>query len=107
MSESLCEFDAYYHACVHCTILLRTLKLKCQDVKHYVCCRMEVVPPPAPVVESRNHNHTAVESRNHNHTIVDSRNQNHNHTAAAENQEKMLSVSGKKKCSHCGEELGK
>jgi hypothetical protein len=22
-------------------------------------------------------------------------------------QEKMLSVSGKKKCSHCGEELGK
>lgn len=22
------------------------------------------------------------------------------------NQEKMLSVSGKKKCSHCGEELG-
>ncbi|XP_054270067.1 uncharacterized protein LOC128991302 isoform X2 [Macrosteles quadrilineatus] len=69
--------------------------------------RMEVVPPPAPVVESRNHNHTVVESRNHNHTVVDSRNQNHNHTAAAESQEKMLSVSGKKKCSHCGEELGR
>ena len=25
----------------------------------------------------------------------------------ADSQEKMLSVSGKKKCSHCGEELGK
>jgi hypothetical protein len=28
-------------------------------------------------------------------------------TACGESQEKMLSVSGKKKCSHCGEELGK
>lgn len=26
--------------------------------------------------------------------------------APSANQEKMLSVSGKKKCSHCGEELG-
>lgn len=25
----------------------------------------------------------------------------------SENQEKMLSVSGKKKCSHCGDELGR
>jgi hypothetical protein len=28
-------------------------------------------------------------------------------TACSDPQEKMLSVSGKKKCSHCGEELGK
>lgn len=26
---------------------------------------------------------------------------------SGDSQEKMLSVSGKKKCSHCGEELGK
>lgn len=39
--------------------------------------------------------------------LVEPRNHNHSHTAAAENQEKMLSVSGKKKCSHCGDELGR
>jgi hypothetical protein len=28
-------------------------------------------------------------------------------SSCGDSQEKMLSVSGKKKCSHCGEELGK
>ncbi|KAH8381668.1 hypothetical protein KR093_010432 [Drosophila rubida] len=32
---------------------------------------------------------------------------NSNNTNTASNQEKVLSVSGKKKCSHCGDELGK
>ncbi|KAM8706004.1 hypothetical protein ACLKA7_010322 [Drosophila subpalustris] len=32
---------------------------------------------------------------------------NNNNTNTASNQEKVLSVSGKKKCSHCGDELGR
>ena len=31
----------------------------------------------------------------------------HQSSPNVESQEKMLSVSGKKKCSHCGDELGK
>jgi hypothetical protein len=32
---------------------------------------------------------------------------NNSAVTCGDSQEKMLSVSGKKKCSHCGEELGK
>ncbi|XP_064556572.1 uncharacterized protein smash isoform X2 [Drosophila montana] len=36
-----------------------------------------------------------------------SNNNNSNNNTASSNQEKVLSVSGKKKCSHCGDELGR
>ncbi|XP_064556573.1 dual specificity protein kinase splA isoform X3 [Drosophila montana] len=46
-------------------------------------------------------------NNNNNSSNNSSNNNNSNNNTASSNQEKVLSVSGKKKCSHCGDELGK
>lgn len=54
-----------------------------------------------------NQEHLTVQHQSPQYTIQSQKTQ---HAPVANNngnQEKMLSVSGKKKCSHCGEELGK
>ncbi|XP_052119952.1 uncharacterized protein LOC113204576 isoform X9 [Frankliniella occidentalis] len=61
----------------------------------------------SPARDSRPPNQTVSNNINNN---LSNMNMSHSHTNgnyAANSQEKMLSVSGKKKCSHCNEELGR
>ncbi|KAK3922898.1 hypothetical protein KUF71_001557 [Frankliniella fusca] len=61
----------------------------------------------SPARDNRPPNQTVTNNINNNLSNI---NLNHSHTNgnyAANSQEKMLSVSGKKKCSHCNEELGR
>jgi len=52
-----------------------------------------------------NQEHLTVQHQSPQYTLQSQKTQ-HAPIASNGNQEKMLSVSGKKKCSHCGEELG-
>lgn len=60
----------------------------------------------SPVTESRTSSQVAANNINNN-NLNNINNSHTNGSYAANSQEKMLSVSGKKKCSHCNEELGR
>ncbi|XP_030565341.1 uncharacterized protein LOC115765791 isoform X2 [Drosophila novamexicana] len=56
---------------------------------------------------NHNSNNNIINNNNNSSNNNNNSSNNSSNNAASSNQEKVLSVSGKKKCSHCGDELGK